>query len=154
MKICAGAVFHSVYCKDLIIGEIKGTFFSGHAYCAMKVCKKLKDLSFQVFMAGVSQVMICLVLTPHSIISLLYHFRKMRNVLPPIFRVTEFCSGGCWSDWEREVCQYISDTFCPLNRISICQNQVQSPWKWRKHIPNSSETFEVIVLCGRRTRRP
>jgi hypothetical protein len=71
MKICTGTVFHSVYCKDLIIGEIKGTFFSGLAYCAMKVCKQLRDLSFQVFMAGVSQVMIFLVLTPHSTISLL-----------------------------------------------------------------------------------
>ena len=71
MKICAGTVFHSVYCKDLNIGEIKGTFGSGLACCAMKVCKKLTDLSFKVLMAGVSQVIIFLVFTPHSIISLL-----------------------------------------------------------------------------------
>jgi hypothetical protein len=58
MKIYACIVFHSVYCKDLIIGEIKGTVFSGLAYCALKVCKKVRDLSSQVFMAGVSQVMI------------------------------------------------------------------------------------------------
>jgi hypothetical protein len=67
MKIFAGTVYHSVYCKYLIIGEIKDTFFPGFAYCAMKVCKKLRDLSFQVFMAGY----IFLVLTPHSIVSLL-----------------------------------------------------------------------------------
>jgi hypothetical protein len=58
MKICAGTVFHSVYCKDLIIGKINDTVFCGLAYHAMKVYKKLRDLSFQVFIAGVSQVMI------------------------------------------------------------------------------------------------